>query len=372
MSFSEFLAQLPEDETAPFGFAASAQLSGLSPDEADELARTWDEWPPERVRALFERLAGLAEEHTDLEFEVVFKAGLAVADAEVRLVSVTGLSESSDRTLAARFAALLEQDADARVRAAAAASMGTLCAIAAQGKLPGRGGERMRLALLRALEDRSEDAEVHMRALETAALFGGRQVSSLIETAFRSDDKRVRQSAICAMGRTSDARWLPSVLAQLDAVSAALRYEATVALGEIGGENDAVHLAGPLDDSDLDVQLAAVASLERIGGDAATRLLRQALRSPEPSVRDEAQAALDALEIEQGLSQPVGPEMRRRGGMFGAAARAQAPAGATSDEEYDASAREGWSLPAQNGHARAGTETGDGEGGDEEVEGVRG
>jgi hypothetical protein len=376
MSLSDFLARLSEipmeSGRVPFGFAALAELSGLSAEEAGELARTWDEWPAEHVRALFQRLAGLAEEHTDLEFEVVFKAGLVVADAEVRLVSVTSLAESADRTLAARFADLLGQDRDPRVRAAAAASMATLCAIAAEGKLPGRGGERMRVALLRALEDRSEDAEVQMRALETAALFGGAQVSSLIEDASRSGDERVRQSAMFAMGRTSDARWLPSVLAELDGVSAALRYEATVALGEIGGEGDSVHLAGPLDDSDLDVQLAAVASLGRIGGEAATRMLRQAVRSSEPSVREAAQAALEALEIEQGLSEPVGPEMRRRGGMFGGAAHASATGGFGADipdEEYDAASSEGWGRPGQNGDARAGSGHGDGAAGDEEDEG---
>lgn len=353
MSLSDFLDQLPEDEAAPIGFAALAHLSALSTGEADELVRVWVEWPPERVRSLFERLAGMAEEHTDLEFEVVFKAGLAVTDAEVRLMAVISLAESVDRTLAARFADLLENDPDPRVRAAAAASMATLCAIAAEGKLPGRGGERMRLALLRVLYDPREQAEVKMRALETAALFGGRQVSSQIADAFRSGDESVRRSAIFAMGRTCDARWLPSVLRELDAASAALRYEATAALGEIGGEGDAVHLAGPLDDSDLDVQLAAVASLSRIGGEEATRMLKQALGSPEPSVREAVQSALDALENDLGLSETIGPELRRRGGMFGAAARAQALGGNGADEEYDAASREGWARPPHNGHAVA-------------------
>jgi HEAT repeat protein len=352
MGLSEFLARLPEDDSAPISYAALAELSGISSAEAAELARNWEEWPAERVRELFRRLASLAEEQAALEFEVVFKAGLDLADAATRAIAVAALAESTDRTLAASFAGLLERDPNATVRAAAASSMATLCTLAAEGRLRGKDGERMRLALLRALEDAAQPAAVRMRALETAAIFGGERVHALIGEAFRSGDSRLQQSALFAMGRTADPRWLEDVVSALDAPGPALRYEAVSALGEIGGEEHVHLLKGPLDDEDLEVQAAAVSALERIGGPGAVRLLKQALESPEPSIREVAQEALEMIEAEEGLSEVVGPEMRRRGDMFGGRAGAEVFGGDEEGEEYDAAEREGWGQVIEGKRAR--------------------
>ena len=341
MGLTEFLENFPENDSAPIGYAALAELSGLSAADAAEFARTWEEWPPERLHELFSRLAGLTEEQSGLEFEIIFKAGLALKDPLVRTLAINGLAESVDRTLAARFAELLERDPDAAVRSAAATGMATLCILATEGKLHTRDGERMRLALVKTLESATEQADVKMRALETAALFGGERVSAMIEAAYKSRDSRSRQSAVFAMGRTGDSRWLSAVTAELDAADPAIRYEATVALGEIGGEEHVPLLKRPLDDEDLEVQVAAVSALERIGGPAATKLLKQALQSPEPSVQEAAREALEAIEAVEGLAEVIGPEMRKRGDMFGGRAGAEA-FGEADAEVYDPGTREGW------------------------------
>ncbi len=366
MGLSEFLSSLPESGSAPLSHSLLSELSGITQAEADELALIWEEWRPERLRSLFERLASLVEDDTTLEFEVVFKSGLVAPDPEVRRLAIAGLAESTDRTLAERLAEALEADTDARVRAAAAAGMSTLCSLAAQGKLQRLDAERMRRALVRALSQPSEEAEVRRRALETVAVFGGEKVALWIADAYASPDPRVRQSAVFAMGRTSSPRWLKQVTAELDAPEPAVRYEAVVALGEIGEEEHAALLRGPLDDSDLAVQLASVGSLEKLGGDLAKKLLRQAADSPEPAVADAAREALEVVEAEGGLEDVIGPEMQRLGGMYGG------PAGtipSDDSEGYDAPEREGWGRllePALgNGHSHGSDDDGEQPGADE-------
>ncbi|MSQ09089.1 MAG: HEAT repeat domain-containing protein [Dehalococcoidia bacterium] len=341
MGLIEFLANLPEDDSAPIGYAALAELSGIFAAETAELSRTLEEWRPERVQELFRRLTELTEEQAKLEFEVVFKAGLSEKNPVVRVLAVNGLAESIDRSLAGRLAGLLERDPDAGVRAAAATSMATLCIMATEGKLHRRDGELMRLALAKTLESASEEPEVKMRAMETAAIFGGDRVAAMIEEAHRSGDIRSRQSAIFAMGRTGDSRWLSAVIAELDAADASVRYEATVALGEIGGEEHANLLKGPLDDEDLEVQVAAVLALEHIGGPPAITLLKQALQSAEPSVKEAARDALEAIESIEGLAEVIGPDIQKRGDIFGGRAGTEVFGGGEVEVD-DASEREGW------------------------------
>ncbi|MEX2377165.1 MAG: HEAT repeat domain-containing protein [Dehalococcoidia bacterium] len=340
MGVTEFLEQLPENNDAPLSFAAIAELSSITAEEADELARSWDEWPGERVRELLERLAGMAQDDTRLEFETVFKAALTLPDPYVRRLAVTGLEESADRTLSATFADMVQADPDEDVRARTAQTMSTLCALAVEGWLHSRDADRLFESLFNVLQKPDEAHVVKCRALESVAVFGGDRVSGFIQWAFDEGDLTLRQSALIAMGRTCDPRWMSAILEDLDHVNAGVRFEATRALGEVGGEDAAPHLAGPLDDQDLDVQIATVAALERLGGDDAKRQLKQATRGPEPAVAEAAKQALQTLENEEKLYDPITPEMRKGGGLFGG----PIPGAASDDEDddYDAASREGW------------------------------
>ena len=89
-------------------------------------------------------------------------------------------------------------------------------------------------------------------------------------------DWSARQSSIYAMGRTSDPQWANRVVEDLEHDVVSVRYEATMAIGELGDESHLRALEGPLDAQDLTVQLAAISAGERIGGALATSRLASA------------------------------------------------------------------------------------------------
>lgn len=294
MGFAEFLEQLPTEDDAPFSYAGLSELSGISRDEALELAGTWGEWPDERVVALLSRLGGLAEDDALLEFENVFAEALSLDQAHARSLAVNGLAECSDRRILARLSTLLSEDDSEEVRSAVAVALAHFAVMARDGKLQVRDVERLRAALDEALGRPGESLNVRRRALEAIGAFPDDEAAGHIRGAYASAEELLVQSAIFAMGRSSDERWLPEVLRALRSRSAAVRYEAAQALGGIGGESHAEHLEAAIDDDDAQVAIAAAEALARLGGAAARKLLNLAAQSDRSTV---AEAALNALEI---------------------------------------------------------------------------
>ena len=84
-----------------------------------------------------------------------------------------------------------------------------------------------------------------------------------------------RVSALYAMGRTYDARWLGTLIDELEAEESEVRFEAARALGELGRGEAVPELIGRLDDEDRPVRLAAVIALGQIGSRSATNALRE-------------------------------------------------------------------------------------------------
>ena len=310
MGLNEFLQQTAEADV-PFAYAALAELSGISSGEASGLAEEWEDWPAERVRELLVRLGDMVEDDARIEFEAVFKAGLYLADAAARTSAVTGLAGCGDRSVIGRMIEILEKDEAEEARAAAAVTLMNLCSLACDGRLHHSDGGRLRTALAGVLEDRNETSAVRRRALEAIAVFPGVAVDRFIEAAARDGESLMRQSALYAMGRTCNPRWLGHVLREMDSPEAAIRYEATLALGEIAEADHTQHarqlgrLEAMLDDTDLEVQVAAVTALQNIGGEGALGLLRAATDSSEPTVAAAAREALETLRAEQALLDDV-------------------------------------------------------------------
>lgn len=346
MGLIEFLDNFPESDDQPLSYSALSELSGMSRPEATELALTWDEWTAPRRLELIERLAGLQEDHNDLEFEVVFKEGLKLDDPRCRVLSLSGLAESHDRTLVATFASVLRTDPEPQVRESAARASVGLAGLAAQGRLTEQDGSRLCATLHETLDDENETIGVQRGALETIGFFGRSHVERHISRLSADVDPLTLRSVLIAAGRTSDPHWLALATRHLDHFDAGVRYEAIVALGEIGGEEHAYRLAPALDDQDLAVQEAAVSALGLLGGPDATDLLNQAKKSPEPSIAAAANEALNILAAEDGVIDITPPDFDLAGGVFGPV---ELPGGESVGEEYSPAEREGWAHLAENG-----------------------
>ncbi len=295
-SLAEFLMGLADEERAVKS-SELLRLSGLGTDERPDLRRGWETIGTERRREVISRLVELAEDSVEADFHSVFSYCLEDPDPVVRELAVSGLWETDDRVVISLFIARLEQDSDEAVRAAAAMALGRFATLAECGELLDRDGHRVNQALLWCLRNGKESMEVRRRALEAAGAFNSEEVRGLVSRAYESDAPAMRQSAVFAMGRSADSRWLPVIFHEMGSADPAMRYEAANACREMGEEEAVPHLAALAHDPDQQVQLSAIQALGGIGGAEARKVLRRYVRSPDDSIREAAEEALRVMDI---------------------------------------------------------------------------
>ncbi len=297
LSFDSFLEDLA-DESKAQSYSGLVHLSGLADGEAAKLDAAWAALGPERKRGLLQKLTELAEDNVELDFSHVFRTSLEDADAGVRRRAIQGLWESDDRTLIRPLAGLLLDDPAVEVRAAAAMSLGRFASLAQEGKLIARDADRVLRSLMQAIGDGAEDTEVRRRAIEAVASFDAPGAARAVRDAYRSADARLVQSAVYAMGQSSNADWLPTVLEETGNGHSGIRYEAALAAGKLGGEETAPRLVQLLQDEDRQVRIAAVRALGEVGGPTARQALKRCLDADDELLVDAAEEVLEALELE--------------------------------------------------------------------------
>ncbi len=286
------LAQLAEEERT----ARSVNLTRLSDLPRAEVARfglAWRQLSPARRLELVSLMVEQAEVNIHLNFHAVLRECLNDTDAQIRRLAIDGLWEDEKPTLIGRLVALLTDDPVPEVRAAAATSLGRFVLLGALGEIAEASADEAEGSLRFAWARVHESKEVRRRALESLAYATDSTVSDLIETAYDDEDDLMRQSAVFAMGRSADRRWIRPVLAELRSRDPAMRYEAAVSAGELGLTAAVQRLIQLMGDSDSSVREAAALALGKIGGREAKRALEEALDSEDERL---AQAAEDALE----------------------------------------------------------------------------
>jgi HEAT repeat protein len=258
----------------------------------------------------------------------------------VRVASLKGLEESEDRALVIPLSKILKSDPAPEVRTAAAIPLAHLSMMAEIGKLSPRYRETLEDTLYGVLEDEQEIQDVKLKVMEAVSVFAAERLTTHIELAWASGDLKARQSSLFAMGQTSDPKWIGYVIPDLEHDAASVRYEAAMAMGELGDEHHLRVMDAPLDDEDLTVQLAAISAVERIGGDVAKAKLELKLSSPEPQVVELVQQALQTMKDEEDLDEVVTQEMARS--MFGSTDTLPG----IDTEGYEPAEMEGWeNLP---------------------------
>ena len=270
-------------------------LSNLNSEELTVFEQTWAAMEPKRRRQIVHRLAELAENNLELNFDSIFRGRLKDQDAEVRCKAIEGLWENDEPSLINPLIHLLEQDSSEKVQAAAATALGKFAMLAEHEKLRSCHTSRLCHALLTTIDDNSKPVEVRRRALEAAAPLSLPQVKEAIMNAYQSHNSKLRISAIYAMGRNCDCSWLPTLLKELASADAEIRYEAVGACSELG-EAAAPHLIELIKDPDTDVQLAAIQALGKIGGTEAKEHLQHCLNNSSEAIRQAAEQALQELE----------------------------------------------------------------------------
>ncbi|HEY5625276.1 MAG TPA: HEAT repeat domain-containing protein [Dehalococcoidia bacterium] len=297
MNFEEYLEELANG-SRKLKIADLQRLSGLSPEQAEQLAARWPEIALRRRRRILQELIELAEDTVELDFDAVFQHALEDEDAEVRLEAVRGLWEHESPGLIDSLATLARADDDEAVRAEAALALGRFVLHFELGRLRERHFERAAAALRSVIEKATEIEEVRARAIEAVGPHDATWVRQAVTQAYESGSQRLKASAVHAMGRSAKPRWLPLVSRELASEDAELRYEAAVASGSLADEAAVPGLVPLVADPDDEVRAAAITALGEIGGEAARRALNELIGGPSKAANEAAAAALAEIEAD--------------------------------------------------------------------------
>lgn len=292
---TELLAQLGNTQTR-LSHQALVHLSDLNAQELVQFQKAWATYDTERRVAILDALLALAEEHVEYDYRSIFRWTLNDGDARVRARAIAGLWEDEHPRLIPIFQRLLASDPAIEVREAAAVALGRFVYWGELGTVESPLLEDALQALWDSFHTETEALEVRCRALEGLAASARPGVVRLIENALYSADLEMRVSALYAMGRNADPRWIPYLLPYLDEDEPMLRLEAVRALGEL----EARQAVRPLiqliaRETDTEVRLAALAALGQIGGPEARRALEAATEWEDEAIAEAAEAALEEL-----------------------------------------------------------------------------
>ena len=287
------------DGSAKVSVSGLTDLSDLDDDEASDLAQNWPEIDAVRRAWVLHELIDLAEDNVELNFTKVYFQGLGDDDADVRRDSVRGLWEYERPDLIPRLTSLMETDESVAVRAEAAQSLRRFVVACASGCLRDRHFEPIEESIKRVLGKSDESVDVLARALESIGAYDTSWVRQAISKAYESDNRRLRTSAVHAMGRSCESRWLPLVLHEMTNDEPELRYEAAIAAGSLADEAVVPRLVELTSDADEEVAQASVYALGEIGGVEARRALQELTEGDLPALSEAASAALAEMRFEQ-------------------------------------------------------------------------
>jgi HEAT repeat protein len=286
-------------------FGSLRFLSGLTRAEANALRETWPTLPVERRRRLVRAMEDLAELSVDLDFARALRVAMRDTDATVRGEAIDALWENESPDLLAALLDVVERDESAPVRRAAARALAPFAERAAGHEVAEPLAGQLRDRLLAVARNEREEMDVRRSAIESLGVYDDQPVNALIGELYDRGGVDDRTSALHAMGRTVNARWLSTVRDETEAEEREVRFEATRALGLIGRSEGVPDLIGRLEDEDRAVRLAAVAALGQIGSRAATNALREHRADADD---EEWTDAVDTALAEAGLGdQPLLP-----------------------------------------------------------------
>jgi HEAT repeat protein len=282
-----------------------ARLSDLSRNNARVLAAAWESIPEENRIDLVRRFDELSEERVDLNFGRALMVALNDRSAVVRQLAVAGLWEDESSELLDRLRDILQNDESPDVRAQAAAALERFSSKAVVGSLDESVASDLRDSLRRSAIDAGAPYAVQRRALESLGPYAADpEISSLISEAFNSEDHGLQCSALYAMGRSQDARWLPTILVQLESEDPEIRFEAARAAGLLGSADALTVLLQAARDEDAEVRHVAIGAISQIGGRGAVRALERLAEDAGEADLELIQSAIDDVNT---LIEPLQP-----------------------------------------------------------------
>ncbi len=274
-----------------------AALSDMAAADIKNFRQVWKTIETKRRCEIITRLTELSTDSVELNFDNIFLSCLRDPDADVRSAAIDGLWENEEPALIPLLIDLLNNDLSEKVQATAAQALGRFALMAEINSIAPKYAIQVGQALLDVFNDRNKPVEVRRRALEAVSPLTTEQVKNAIKTAYESRDERLVISAVYAMGKNCDTRWLPFIIKELKNSDAEIRYEAVTACGEIGDEDIMQYLIPAANDEDIDVHLAVIQALGKIGGNEAKQYLKKNANDPNEAVKEAIETALNEISI---------------------------------------------------------------------------
>lgn len=276
------------------------QFSGLLAEDIQRLTAVWRNLSVDVRRGTVRAWSALAAEDFEMDFSAALRIAMHDEDAEVRAVAISGLDEDEDVRLIPQLSEILEHDAVAMVRAAAARALAHFVLMGELDKILPRFFEIACEALHRAHNNLDEDLEVRRHALAALGYTEMYGAPEMIKAAYAHPEEKMRVSAVLAMGRSADKRWAKIACRELLNPLPEMRYEATRACGELALPEAVPALIELADDVNLDIQQMALWALGQIGGKQSQRTLEKYVDADNPALRRAAHDALEELEFFHG------------------------------------------------------------------------
>lgn len=273
-----------------------ARLTDLNDDDLSQFRKAWKNAEVTRRVEVAGKLVSLSEDDVTLDFTRVFKAFLDDPDSGIRIRALEGLELEDKYAVVKPILKALKTDESAQVRETAARTAGKFALLAEWGDLPEAVGKDIFEGLLDVLENTADPIAVRRRALESIAPFQQELVDNYIEDFYCSEEPGVKASALFAMGRNCQSRWLDFIIDEMHNSDSEIRFEAARASGEIGEEEAVPGLLILLDDNDHEVQEASIMALGKIGGLEARQALQRLSKSHDTRIKEAAKSALIELE----------------------------------------------------------------------------
>lgn len=295
LAFSEVLRQLAEAERVHLPLIY--RLSDMSPQEFEAFVAGWPAWPERRRRVVARHMADICEDNFVVDFAPAFRFMLGDEAPAVRLAALDGLWDSSNLAVVDPIIDLMQHDPDTQVRAASAATLGHYVLMGEWGQIRERVAGRIVEALLAQFQREDDPVAVRRAVLESLGNAAHPDVPALIDRSYERGGDEMRLSAVFAMGRTADRRWMPIIMDELGNADAEMRLEAIRAAGNLGFSDPVDRLIELLYDDDLETRLAVVAALGQIGSEAAYEALQELADDPDAEdLWDAIEEAMDEIE----------------------------------------------------------------------------
>jgi len=300
VEFSEVSDALLNNER-PFPAGLLYFFSDLGREDLRRLSEVWPKVRVQRRRALLEDMENLAEADTLLFFDHFATSCLEDEDPVARATAIRLLWQSQNEDLVPLLIKRMTEDTESIVRAAAATGLGMFVYLGELDEIKTATYEDLLQKLIQTHLG-SDDVLVRRRALEALGYASHPDIPGFIKKAHDTNDDDWLQSALFAMGRSYDQRWIKSVVQMLDHPDPMVQYEAVRAAGELEAQEARDLLLDLLDTcpDDQDLLFAAIWSLTKIGEGGVRELIEMSLEETnDPEEQQFLEEALENLDFSE-------------------------------------------------------------------------